>query len=287
MNEASVGERFINWAKGQESIIALVQIGSRVRESGAPGNADKFSDWDFQVVTSAPEVFAERARFEAIGIGAPLVFAPRGGRLGSARKLTTLLPEGELDVVVIPAAQLHAVAERVKAGAIEREPLMLRALADLAAVLAGGYRILKGAEQVEALYRFVVEKLPPPRLSDEEVVALGEGFVCDYVSTLQKIARGELIAAQRWLHHQLIETNFRLLHELRLREGKPSFPDARRLECLASPEETSAVSANAGLDAVELKAAARKAADTCRTFIHSLVGQRWRWPELPSRLRAE
>lgn len=287
MNGASIGERFITWAQTQESIIALVQIGSRVRAAGEAGNADRFSDWDFQVITAAPEVFADRARFETIGIGVPLVFASRGGRLGSARKLTVILNEGELDVVVIPAVQLHAVSDRVKAGTIEREPLMLRALADLAAVLAGGYRILKSAPEIDALYRFVVENLPPPRVSDDEAALLAEGFVCDYVSTLQKIARGELIAAQRWLHHQLAETNFRLLHELRSRGGKSSFPDARRLEQLASADEMDAVSVEAGLDAVALTNAVEKAASSCRSFMRLLVGEKWRWPELPSRMRAE
>jgi len=287
VNEATIGERFISWAQTQESIQALVQIGSRVRAGDEPGSSDSFSDWDFQIVTSAAEVFADRARFETTGIGTPLVFAPRGGRLGSARKLTAILPDGELDVVIVPAAQLHVVSERVRAGTIEREPLTLRALMDLAAVLAGGYRILKGGPEVEALYRFVVEKLPPPRVSDDEAVLLAEGFVCDYVSTRQKIARGELIAAQRWLHHQLAETNFRLLHELRLRAGKPSFPDARRLERLASSEEVRAVSVDAGLDPVELTNAADEAASTCRAFMRTLVGEKWRWPELPLRLRAE
>jgi hypothetical protein len=119
------------------------------------------------------------------------------------------------------------------------------------------------------------------------VCLLAEAFVCDYVFTRRKVQRGELCAAQRWLHHQLAETNFRLLHELRLRCGKTSFPDARRLEQLEDPLGGGATVA-AVPTAASLHVALEVAAGTHRQLITALVGAAWRWPDLSGLdLRAE
>lgn len=277
--DSDLGARFVRWAQGEAAVRALVAIGSRVREPKAVGAADRFSDWDFQVIASDDGVLVEAAAFERAGIGRPLVFVNREGRLGSARKLTALFAEGELDVVVIPFAQVAHVRAQVDNGTAMQQPPVARALQDLAAVLAGGYRFLKGEEEAGALYRFVRERVPLPRLDDRAAVEAANGFVCDYVSTRRKIERGERIAAQRWLHHQLAETNFKLLHELRLRAGEPSFPDARRIESLAGGSWAERVAVDAGLDSAALTAAAIKAAATCRDLMQALVGGAWRWPD--------
>ena len=104
---------------------------------------------------------------------------------------------------------------------------------------------------------------------------------------MRKIARGELVAAQRWLHAQLAETNFRLLHEVRRRRGQASFPDARRLELLATAEELGSVRIEATLEEGSLRAAAGQSATGCAALVRALVGDAWRWPELPSGLRVE
>lgn len=277
--DSDLGARFVRWAQSDAAVRALVAIGSRVREPQAAGAADRFSDWDFQVIAGDDHVLTEASAFERAGIGRPLVFVNREGRLGSARKLTALFAEGELDVVVIPFAQVAHVRAQVDNGTAMQQPPVARALQDLAAVLAGGYRFLKGEEEAGGLYRFVREHVPLPRLDNRSAIEAANGFICDYVSTRRKIERGELIAAQRWLHHQLVETNFRLLHELRLRHGQPSFPDARRIETLVGEPWASGVAMAASLDSAALTAAAMKAAATCRELMQALVGGAWRWPD--------
>jgi hypothetical protein len=130
--------------------------------------------------------------------------------------------------------------------------------------------------------------VPLPRLTDGEVRDCAEAFVCDYVSTWRKLVRGELLATQRWLHHHLAETNFRLLHELQLRRGQPSFPDARRVERLVDQPWPARVGVEAGLTTESLAAACDDAAETCRLLVRELVGETWTWPDLTGlRLRGE
>ena len=184
----SLGDRLVRWASNESTIKVLVQIGSQVRKN-APAGADEFSDWDFQVVSSKPEDFADRSLFERANVGRPYAFVFRGGRLGSAAKVTAIFDDGELDLVIVPFEQMMAVNEAVCHARYRESPPIMKALVDLSAVLVGGYRILKGAELVEELLSVVSRDIEPPRLSDDQVRELAEGFVCDFVSTSKKIAR--------------------------------------------------------------------------------------------------
>jgi hypothetical protein len=84
-----------------------------------------------------------------------------------------------------------------------------------------------------------------------------------------------------------VETNFRLLHELRRREGAVSFPDARRIETLADPRVTR-LTVEAGVDPKGIRLAVENAATQHRDLMAALVGGRWRWPDLAGlRLRTE
>jgi hypothetical protein len=102
--------------------------------------------------------------------------------------------------------------------------------------------------------------------------------VCDYVWTLRKIDRGELVAAQRMLHRELVETNLRLLHELRLRRGERSFPEGRRIEQAPAGAGAPDVAVSARCDEGELRAGARSAASALRGIMAALVGGSWGWP---------
>lgn len=274
------------WAKAEPSVLALIQIGSRVRPLDEFGAADCLSDWDFQVVTSDPARFERRESYHD-AFGVPLALAARGGRLGSARKITVLLADGEIDIVVIPLKQIEDVWNRVTAGDYNHDFPIMSALEDMYLVIIGGFNIIKGNVNVSALYAFVRSNVMAPRLSVAEIIQIAEGFVCDYVSTSRKIMRGEYLAAQRWLHHQLAEANFRLAHEYRKRSGLPSFPDARRLELLLDDSARAALEVRAVPSRESLECALQKSAETCRSLMQSLVGGSWSWPALPSYLGRE
>lgn len=274
----NLGAAVIRWAESEPSVCALVLIGSQVHAgAGTPLEPDRYSDWDFQVITTCPEYFLERTWMRALGIGEPLAYVARLGRLGSAMKVSAVLPAGELDLVVIPAGKLRLARWLFTLGLAERFRGVWQGLGDLALVARAGHRVVKGSAAWREFFGRVATRIPSRRLSDDEIRMIAEGFICDYVSTRRKIARGELLSAQRWLHHHLADANFRLRHELRQRRGEPSLPDARRLEFLVSDPNDVLVSAVPTTESLE--AAAEKCAAALRRHLHELVGDTWRWPD--------
>lgn len=284
MSDTSIGEKFITWAQQETSISAVVMIGSRVRSSGHLGAADEHSDWDFQVITKTPELFAKRDWTRVAGLPSPLACAVRPGRLGSATKMSIVFPEGAMDTVLIPDRKVRLLRWLLALRIVTRIPMANDALRDLSIVLRPGYRLLKGNRGWHQFFHRVASEVAPNRLDNPAVLTIADGYVCDYISARQKIARGEFLAAQRWLHWHLAEANFCLLHELKQREGATTFPDARRLEKVAGDEWHRAVTVNAQPDRQSLIDAVERSAATCRELVAALVGQGWRWPDLSSRL---
>jgi hypothetical protein len=256
----------------------VVLIGSRARAAGHAHAADKYSDWDFHICTTSPHIFSKPDWLEEVGLK-PITYVERGGRLGSTRKVTAIFAEGEADWVILPAREFRSLVEPTMNSFTSAPVSVQNAVTDLATVLQGGYHILKGNEEFEDFYHLVASSIPTARLSDTAACKLADGFVCDYVSTIRKINRGELLAARRWVHHQLFEANFRLLHEARLRAGLASLPDARRLELLGEPR-TAELNVDTLLTPPSLAEASNQAAETCRSLMKALVGDRWHWPDL-------
>jgi hypothetical protein len=277
MTALTFGERFLKWAAGEPAICLVALIGSRARTSGEM-QADEHSDWDFHVATTCPEIFKNGCWLAELGL-TPLVYVERRGRLGTTRKVTAIFPDADVDWVILPADEFRACIEPAMTGLDRAPPSVQDTVINLAMVLQGGYRIFKGTAEFESFYGFVSTQLRAGRLSDDALCSLADGFVCDYISTLRKIVRGEFQAARRWVHHQLLEVNFRLLHELRLREGLPSLPDARRIEFLHE-SRVEGFKMDVLLTRESLWAGAENAALTCRDLMRALVGVRWRWPNL-------
>lgn len=276
MKRHEIGRAVTAWAEREPAVLALVLIGSRARAVDEPAMAaDEFSDWDFQVVTSRPELFTTATWMSGLGLGEPLAYVARLGRLGTATKISALLREGEMDLVVIPAARLKRAKILLSLGLAPRFATLRDALGGLAVVLRGGHRLLKGEREWAGFFRRIAHEFPVPRLGDAMVRSLAEGFVCDYVSTRNKIERGELLAAQRWLHLQMAEVNFQLLHELRQRRGEPSLPDARRIERF--PGASRRVEVRALPSAENLRLATEESAAALRELMSEL-GPDWRWP---------
>jgi len=276
VRSALIGSVIQSWAEQEPTVRALVQIGSRVRAQPEITPAcDDFSDWDFQVVTSKPEMFANHAWLDGLGLGRPIAYVARTGRLGTATKVAIALRGGEIDLVVLPVARLRPAKWLLRLGLATRLPGLRHALSGLAMVLRDGHKIIKGEAEWGVFLGRVIEEFPPPRLDDAAVRSLAEGFVCDFISTRHKVERGELLAAQRWLHHQLAEVNFQLLHELRQRRGEGSFPDARRIERVFP--DWRIVEVDAAPRSESLRTATGKSADTLRGLMRELVPD-WRWP---------
>lgn len=273
----TLGSKIELWAQTENTIAAVVMIGSRVRDAVDPGHADAGSDWDFQIISSRPAVFLNSTWLASAGIN-PLAYVVRQGRLGAALKVSVVSNEGELDLIIIPTWQITVARFFVAVRLRSAISAIKRGLDDLALVQRAGFRVVKGRRSLSEFFHQNIRTHRAPRLHTDAAIALAEGFVCDYISTRKKIERGELIAAQRWLHHYLADTNLRLLHELALQRRITTFPDGRRLEFVLPGELLPLVSIETRLERECLETELERVADSCRTIMHELVGDKWRWP---------
>jgi hypothetical protein len=280
VSRETLGDTLVEWAQSEGSVRALLLIGSRARQKGAAGAADAGSDWDFQVITDKPQLFYSREWTARAGLSKPLVYVTRPGRLGRIVKMSGIFPEGELDLALIPTNHVRLAKWLLYFGVLPYFPRVHRAISELTMVLLSGYRFTKGTEGWKRFFQQITSQVSPWRLNDEEICAVAEGYVCDYVSTRRKIARGELLAAQRWLHVQLAEANYTLSHELKLRRNEISFPDARRIEHLGPRTSYQHLVVSAVPEKLSLLDAVEQSAETCRNLVMLLVGEKWRWPVL-------
>jgi len=271
----------VTWARGEPSVKALVLFGSQVqRRNNQSWSADEQSDWDFQIITSRPRMFLDATWLRELTPASPKAYAVRVPRVGAMPKITAVLAETEADFVIIPASALRMAKYACTLGLHHRFGRLRRSLQDLAIVIRPGFQFLKGKEDWDPFYRKVLADVADRRLDNAEIENLAHGFVCDYVWALRKLKRGELVAVQRMLHRELAETNFRILHELKLRSGERTFPEARRLERLTAAAELASVSVNSQLQVNELRAALEHCATTLRGVVYTLIGDTWRWPDL-------
>jgi len=275
------GETFSAWAAGERSVRGLALIGSRERAAGdAVWKADAESDWDFYVITSQPRLFATAAWTRGLAIPPPLAYVSRRTADSRAPKVNALFEGAEVDLVVIPAHLLTLGKLMVSAGLHRREGWLRRNLQALAEVIRPGWRFLKGGSEWDPFFRRIVAEVPDSRLSDADAVRLADGLACDYVWIRRKLVRGELRAAQRMLHREVAETNFKLLHELKLRRGERSFEKGRRIERIATQEELAQTTVSAPCDASALGAALDGSVRSCRDLMRQLIGAAWEWPRL-------
>ena len=278
MSASNLGDAFVEWARRETAIRAVVLFGSRARAQGALDAADPHSDWDFQIITRQPDRFANPMWARTAGLSEPIAYALRPRRVGSGVKVSAVFHEGELELVSTPAIQFALARLLWRFGLLARSRRAMTALGDLASLLRPGYRVVKGEAGWGRFFAHVATAIPPTRVDDETVVGIAARFVCDYLSALQKIDKGELLAAQRWLHHYLAEANFNLLHELKERRGEKSYHVARRIEQVIDDRWLRAVTVTALPERESLRAAVELSAQTCRELVAALVGDRWRWP---------
>lgn len=276
----NLAERIAQWAAGERTVKGVALIGSRARPADdVLWRSDAQSDWDFHVITSKPDLFSRPGWTAGLGVRLRH-YSVRRAAISGVPKVGAIFDGAEADFVVIPVGRFHGVRRHFQSGGDQPTARAKQMMHDLAVVVRPGWRFLKDGGGWDDFYRATVNAVADPRLEEAEVRSLADAFVCDAVWTRRKIERGELLAAQRMLHRALAETNFRLLHEWRLRRHERSFPEARRIERVAPAAELAALTVSARVNAEELAAALEKSSATCRKLVRSLVGEAWRWPEL-------
>lgn len=244
---------FREWIHSEPNVRSAVLFGSKARE-GRIAAADDWSDIDLHLVVgkvARVTGIAWQERFPSLHYCMHVVRPATGG----VGKLTVLFEEGEADLVLVPVRQMRLVRLGVMLGFHRRPGKLADALNIMATIMSGGYRFLKGEHAWGNVYARIVKEMPGVRLTNKQARDLADGFLCDLLWLRQKLARGELVAAQRMLHRTLHETNVVLLHELRMRRGMPSFQQARRIENLASSDDLKAVQVSASPEPSELRRA--------------------------------
>ena len=260
------------WLTREPAVKAAILFGSSARPAGVLEAVDNWSDVDVHVVTTAA-VRLEHLDWsrELAGLG----FCHQTVRpaTGGVRKVTALFMEGEVDLVLVPAARLRLGRLAVRLGLHRKSGTLRYALNEIATCLRSGYRFLKGEDSWGDFYAWIAAEMPGTRLDDRAAVGLADVFLCDLLWVLQKLERGELVAAQHLLHRSLAETNFRLMREWRLRRGLPlpSFGLGRRAESLYPPEELRLVQIDARLNAAELHQAAWQACEGVVAIMREIV----------------
>ena len=264
-------DRIVEALLASPDVEAAILFGSRVRQSD-DSPADAGSDVDIQVVVKRPTQWIQRAWAESV-LSAEMIEAWNvRNAFGGVKKVSVLLSDSELDLVFVPARRMRWARWGLAWGVHRISRQGMRQAGDLRLLADRGYRLLKGGPRWESFWQRVVAEVTIPGLSDEEVRNLAAGAQIDFRSIQRKLERGELRAAQRWLHTGMAETNFKLMHELRRRRSQRSFHDARRVEALLDPDSLARVTVSATLSAQAIEAAAKLSAQTTRYLLTELVG---------------
>lgn len=243
------------WLQSEHGVDAAILFGSQVRAAGAAAAADGWSDIDLHLVTSVATRLEKLDWAQAFPDRRLCLQVTRPATSG-VRKVTLLFEDGEADLVLVPTAKLRLAALLMKLGLHRRIDFVAAGLNNLSTIMGGGYRFLKGESAWGGFLARVVAEMPGFRLDDVQARQLADTALCDLLWVLQKLERGELVAAQRILHRNVLETNVVLLHELRVRRGEPTFQQARRVERLVTPAQLAALHVSARLDPVALRGAA-------------------------------
>lgn len=225
------------WLNSSKTVRSAVLFGSTARSERAAAIADSWSDMDLHLIAREPrnlEIMDWGAAFPEMEFCLQVTRPATGG----VRKITAIFSGGQIDVVVIPSRQMSFAAFAMHLGYHRRLQFLWSALNEMATCLHTGYHFLKGEPQWGDFYSRVAA-LPGVRLADSEICTMADIFICELIWILQKIQRGEIVAAQHMLHTKLCDTNLRLWRELQRRRDLPlpSFGLGRRLETLATAAE--------------------------------------------------
>jgi hypothetical protein len=267
------------WLAREHAVESAVLFGSRARDSENAGGADAWSDLDLHVIARSPARLEKIDWAREIG-GEDFCMQVLRPATGGVKKASALFSIGQIDLVIVPR-HLALLARLLMACRLHRRSRAAWiALNEWATCLHTGYRFLKGGEIWESFYERVARGMPGVRMDDFSLTNAANVFLADLLWVLQKVERGELVAAQHVLHRHLGETNLRFMREIRLRRQLPvpSFGLGRRAEMLSAPAELQRVKINAALVPIELRAAAWQAFAGMKEMMGDLAPS-WNVPE--------
>jgi len=219
--------RLVAWARSLPDLEALVQIGSRVQPGAV---VDAWSDWDYQLITRDPGRYQNHDWPAQIAPcwSAHLERTPRG-----VMKLSAVFAGGwEADFVLLPAWQMKLVCWAMAHPELNGlfPGVLRRAVYNLRLVAGYGHRVVLGGSGWERRYASLATPWPVVRFAAEDFRYHTGAFWRHAIWVAKKILRGELRAAQRWMHLELREQTYALLAEEARLAGRTPRPEARKAE---------------------------------------------------------
>jgi hypothetical protein len=262
------------WASAQADIKALVQIGSRVKNDGT---ADKWSDFDYQLITTNParyksgEFARELGKCWAIGLE---------HTFGDVTKVTAVFDGAlEADFIILRHSDLVIATTALgwpRAKVLWPRPLRI-GISRLRGAAGTGWKIIKGGAAWEKRYsRLTPCEFP---MTEEEFAALCGEFWVQAVWAAKRAMRGELIASQRTIHRYVIEGCLRMFEEEVILAGGKAYPRGRRAEIWLTESQERV--ANAGTTP-ERESLLETLSHLSREFSRSseAVGRQRGWPDV-------
>lgn len=220
--------RIVAWARRQPDVKALIQIGSRAQ---AGRNFDKWSDWDFHLVSTSPQKYYGTSWLAEI---APpwCVNAERSSR--GNMKVSVVFEEGlEADFVLLASWQMKLLywgmkhpelakwmPKRLHQGILEMRVILMNS----------GYRVLLGGASWEKRMAALDVQWGSRRMNEEEFNRHTSAYWQKAVWVAKKIARPELRSAMHWLHKLVLQHTYALLEEEAWLAGKGARPEALKAE---------------------------------------------------------
>ncbi len=221
-------DRIVEWAKRQSDVEALVLAGSRALASGKP---DRWSDWDFHLVSSQPGRYYGTQWLKEI---APVWCAHSERTPRGVIKVSAVFEDGlEADFVPLAAWQMKLVYWSMRRPGLKKlMPARLRrGIVETRAFLLGsGYRVLVGGESWEQRLEATQVDWPARAMNADEYSKHIAAFWQKSVWICKKIARPEPRSAMHWMHMLIVEHVYALLAEEARVAGRVPRPEARKAE---------------------------------------------------------
>jgi len=219
--------RVLNWAHCQSDLEALIQIGSRVQ----PGTeVDAWSDWDYHLIVRDPIRYQNANWLDRI---APCWSSHLEKTERGIVKLSVVFAGGwEVDFIPLAAWQMKLVYSAMahpRLSWLYPKPL-LDGIRNTRLIVRPGYRVLIGGSAWEKQLASLSAIWPVASFTAEVYLENLSGFWRHAVWVYKKIMRGEVRAALRWYHAELIERRQALLAEEARLAGRPARPEARKAE---------------------------------------------------------
>jgi aminoglycoside 6-adenylyltransferase len=238
--------RFVEWAKKEDAVRALLVLGSRAREDHP---ADEWADLDLLLLVRDPQPILSETRWLDSIAPYLLTFVEPTAVAGQSERRVLFEGMYDVDVSVIP---LHL------ANLLANEPP--REL--LFDVFGRGHRLVLDKDNLEATLTSALRGLgskpilPPP--SEEEYIQAVDDFLYHVVWTAKHLRRGELFWAKRSLDCRLTPLVLQMLEwHSRAERGQDydTWFRGRFLEEWADPKWTAGLrEASARYDEADLKA---------------------------------